>query len=90
VKFQFNDGGRIAAGYKGSAGDCVVRSVAIATALPYQAVGSRTNGQTEAGNKQRTNRCSQIHNQVGDGIAWLEVDSDDANRVRLHGSLAGG
>jgi hypothetical protein len=34
--------------------------------------------------------CSQIHNQVGDGIAWLEVDSDDANRVRLHGSLAGG
>ena len=38
MKFQFNDGGRIAAGYKGSAGDCVVRSVAIATGLPYQKI----------------------------------------------------
>jgi hypothetical protein len=36
MKFQFSDGGRVAAGYKGSAGDCVVRSVAIATGLPYQ------------------------------------------------------
>jgi len=38
MKFQFNDGGRTAAGYKGSAGDCVVRSVAIATGLPYQQI----------------------------------------------------
>ena len=38
MKFQFNDGGRVSAGYKGSAGDCVVRSVAIATGLPYQHV----------------------------------------------------
>ena len=33
-----NDGGREAAGYKGSAGDCTVRSIAIATELPYQRV----------------------------------------------------
>ena len=33
MKFQFNDGGRVVAGYKGSAGDCVVRSVAISTGL---------------------------------------------------------
>ena len=33
--FQFNDGGRAEAGFKGGAGDCVVRSIAIAANLPY-------------------------------------------------------
>lgn len=33
--FQFNDGGREKAGFKGGAGDCVVRSIAIAANLPY-------------------------------------------------------
>lgn len=32
---QLNDGGRDAAGFKGGAGDCVVRSIAIAAKLPY-------------------------------------------------------
>jgi hypothetical protein len=33
--FQLNDGGREAAGFKGGAGDCVVRAIAIAAQLPY-------------------------------------------------------
>ena len=33
-----NDGGREAAGYKGQARDCVTRSIAIATGIPYQEV----------------------------------------------------
>jgi hypothetical protein len=33
--FSPNDGGRAAAGFKGGAGDCVVRAIAIATQLPY-------------------------------------------------------
>ena len=36
--FQLNDGGREAAGFKGGAGDCVVRSIAIAASLPYMQV----------------------------------------------------
>lgn len=36
--FQFNDGGREHAGFKGGAGDCVVRSIAIAAKLPYMQV----------------------------------------------------
>lgn len=36
--FQFDDGGRAAAGYKGQTGDCVTRSIAIVTGLPYQEV----------------------------------------------------
>lgn len=37
--YQYNDGGRAAAGYRGRAkGDCVARAIAIATSRPYQIV----------------------------------------------------
>ena len=35
LPFQFDDGGRAKAGFSGSARDCVARSVAIASGLPY-------------------------------------------------------
>lgn len=38
MRFIVNDGGRAAAGFKGAAGDCVARSVAIAAARPYAEV----------------------------------------------------
>ena len=38
LELQINDGGRSAAGYKGKAGDCVVRSIAIVSGQPYQKV----------------------------------------------------
>ena len=38
LKLKVNDGGRSAAGYKGKAGDCVVRSIAIVTGMNYQKV----------------------------------------------------
>lgn len=38
MQFVFNDGGRAAAGYKGSASDCVTRSIAIVTGKPYQEI----------------------------------------------------
>ena len=38
LELKINDGGRAAAGYKGQAGDCVVRSIAIATGMNYQKV----------------------------------------------------
>lgn len=38
MRFEYDDGGRRAAGFTGSTGDCVVRAVAIATEQPYQAV----------------------------------------------------
>ena len=34
----YDDGGRGDAGYRGTAGDCVVRAIAIAARLPYQQV----------------------------------------------------
>ena len=38
MKVVINDGGRAAVGYKGQAGDCVTRAIAIATGKPYQEV----------------------------------------------------
>ena len=35
MRFQYDDGGRKSAGFKGAAGDCVVRAIAIATETPY-------------------------------------------------------
>ena len=36
--WKYDDGGREAAGYKGQAGDCVTRAIAIATGKQYQEV----------------------------------------------------
>lgn len=41
IQFNYNDGGRKAAGYKGITGDCVCRSIAIATGKPYQEIYDR-------------------------------------------------
>lgn len=35
---RYHDGGRAAAGYKGSTGDCVTRAIAIVSGRPYQEV----------------------------------------------------
>jgi len=60
MEFQHNDGGRVAAGYKGSARDCVARSIAIATGKPYQEVYAALNalGAAERNSKKRKHKSS--------------------------------
>lgn len=41
--WAYDDGGRIAAGYRGTAGDCAVRAVAIASGKRYQEIYDRIN-----------------------------------------------
>lgn len=41
MKFQYNDGGRSAAGFKGLTGDCVARAIAIASGRSYAEVYAR-------------------------------------------------
>ena len=36
MEFNYNDGGRADAGFKGKAGDCACRAIAIATGIPYK------------------------------------------------------
>lgn len=38
IDWTYDDGGRAAAGYQGTANDCVTRAIAIAAQLPYQQV----------------------------------------------------
>lgn len=38
MKFIYDDGGRAAAGFKGKAGDCVARAIAIVGEMPYEYV----------------------------------------------------
>jgi len=47
--FTYNDGGRLEAGFKGTTGDCVTRSIAIVTGKPYLEVYNDLNelGKTE-------------------------------------------
>lgn len=60
MEFVFHDGGRAAAGYKGKTGDCVTRSIAIATERTYQEVYDALNrfAQTERISKRKRRRSS--------------------------------
>ncbi len=61
--FMANDGGRAAAGYKGTTGDCVCRAIAIATGQPYQQVYDAINGLAEK-EKPRDGRRSSARTGV--------------------------
>ena len=62
--FQFHDGGRQTAGFKGGAGDCVVRSIAIAANLPHHhEVGGEHAGLPEDQGRQ----IGQVGGEGGDG-----------------------
>jgi len=65
MQFIFNDGGRSAAGYKGKAGDCVVRSIAIAAGLPYQQVYDAL---SEGSRSQRKTKRSKVKGSARDGV----------------------
>jgi hypothetical protein len=65
ASWVFDDGGRAAAGFKGAAGDCVARSVAIASGRPYGEV--YTNLATIEGGriKRGKQRAASARNGVG-------------------------
>jgi hypothetical protein len=60
MDFVFHDGGRAAAGYKGKTGDCVTRSIAIATGKTYQQVYGALNqfAETERIGKRKRKRSN--------------------------------
>jgi hypothetical protein len=78
--FQFDDGGRLAAGYKGKAGDCVVRAIAIATGRPYQqiydlvnsaAVHERTGKRKRGTSNARTGVYKTSIKRVLKSLGWV-------------------
>jgi hypothetical protein len=82
MKFQINDGGRAAAGYKGKAGDCVTRSIAIVTEKPYQEVydglnlmaqGERTGSRKRRKSNARSGVYRGTVRKYLEGLGWTWV-----------------
>lgn len=63
TEYKFNDGGRKAAGYKGTTGDCGIRALAICLQLPYEQVAQtcKTFFQKEKQTKRRRTKSSMTN-----------------------------
>ena len=79
MAFAYNDGGRAAAGYKGQAGDCVTRSIAVATGRPYQevydainaaSVGERRGKRKRGVSNARTGVYKNTTRKYMESIGW--------------------
>lgn len=81
MRFQYNDGGRTKAGFRGTAGDCVCRSIAIATGKPYQEVYNALNGLASGmrltkrvrGSSSRTGVARPIYEKYLKSLGWRFV-----------------
>ena len=65
MRFNYNDGGRAAAGYKGKAGDCACRAIAIATGLSYKDVYDLIN---EYAKRERTGKRKHGKSSAREGV----------------------
>lgn len=74
MKFELDDGGRVAAGFKGSAGDCVTRSIVIASGMPYADVYSAlANGSGgERGGKRGKAKGRTARNGIHTSRKWFK------------------
>lgn len=73
MKYQYNDGGREAAGFKGTAGDCVTRAVCIAAQMPYDEVYERlSRGMQTQRTTKRGSAKSSARNGVNTGRKWFK------------------
>ena len=68
MKWVFNDGGRLASGFKCMSGDCVTRSIAIATKKPYREVFDKLNllaeNERPKGKKKRSNSNNGVYKKT--------------------------
>ena len=74
ASFVYDDGGRAQAGYKGHAGDCVARSVAIASGRPYAEVYAALAAGTGAqrlSKRQRRVRSASARSGINTKRKWF-------------------
>jgi hypothetical protein len=69
MNFVMDDGGREAAGYKGRAGDCVARAVAIASVRPYREIYAALSQM--AGSERKSNGAT-ARNGVHTSRKWFK------------------
>lgn len=65
MNWEYNDGGRAAAGHKGTTGDCVVRAIAIVTGKPYTEIYQAIN---LLGKKERIGRKKKSKSNARTGV----------------------
>ena len=63
MDFIYNDGGRKEAGFKGEAGDCVTRAIAIITGKSYHEIYSKIN--VKSLNERRSKKSSKSTARTG-------------------------
>lgn len=96
--FIYDDGGRAAAGFKGSTGDCATRAISIVTGLPYkevydmineygklEKVGCRKRGRSNA----RTGVYRETIKRIMENLGWKWVPTmfiGQGCKVHLHES----
>lgn len=71
MPWVLDDGGRSAAGFRGAAGDCVARSVAIASRLPYSEIYARLAAGNGAQRGRRGKRSASARNGVQTSRKWF-------------------
>lgn len=69
MDFVYDDGGRAAAGYKGKAGDCVCRAVAIVSGRPYSEVYAAL---SDGEGSTRKSRGKSARNGIWTGRKWFK------------------
>lgn len=65
MNFNYNDGGRNDAGYRGTTGDCVTRSISIVTGKPYKEVYDALNQLSES---ERTGKRKKTKSNSRTGV----------------------
>lgn len=79
MKYKYNDGGRDNAGYKGHAGDCVARSIAIATGKPYKEIYDRLaeGNANQRASKRTPKRNKSARNGINVKRKWFKDYMDE-------------
>lgn len=73
TRFEYDDGGRAAAGFRGDAGDCVARAIAIAAELPYADVYARLAAETGAQRAgKRGKKPASARNGISTSRKWFK------------------
>ena len=94
ANFKYNDGGRAAAGFKGTAGDCGARAMAIALGLDYKAVYqelAQANKDMGFAKSARNGIMKNVYDMVlrRHGLVWHQAPKFDGRKARCSDMPAG-
>ena len=87
MTYQYNDGGRKAAGFKGTAGDCGARAMAIALGLDYTAVYkelAQANADNGRAKSARNGVMKDVYTEVLKryGFVWMKAPQFAGRKAR--------